>query len=69
MLVAELPTERRKAGTGLLVASFYLAVKLVVLVSEAAKHESGKVLGVQWHPEMLPELEPVFGWLVGAASQ
>ena len=36
---------------------------------EGVEHESGKVLGVQWHPEMLPELEPVFGWLVGAASE
>ena len=36
---------------------------------EGVEHESGKVLGVQWHPEMLAELEPVFGWLVGVASE
>lgn len=36
---------------------------------EGVEHESGKVLGVQWHPEMLAGLEPVFGWLVGVASE
>ena len=36
---------------------------------EGVEHVTANVLGVQWHPEMLDELEPVFGWLVDVASQ
>ena len=34
---------------------------------EGIEHLDADVLGVQWHPEMLAELEPIFGWLVGVA--
>ncbi len=35
---------------------------------EGVEHCDGRILGVQWHPEMLKDLEPVFGWLVREAS-
>lgn len=31
---------------------------------EGAEHESGRILTVQWHPELLQPLEPVFTWLI-----
>ena len=33
---------------------------------EAIEHESGLILGAQWHPETFPG-DPVFSWLVNAA--
>ena len=37
---------------------------------EGLEHESLPIVAVQWHPEMLPTRahDPVFGWLVAAAS-
>ncbi|MCP3857986.1 MAG: gamma-glutamyl-gamma-aminobutyrate hydrolase family protein [Actinomycetia bacterium] len=35
---------------------------------EGAELDGGRVLCVQWHPEMMAPLAPVFGWLVGVAS-
>lgn len=37
---------------------------------EGIEHESKPIIAVQWHPEMLPtrSTDPVFRWLVGAAS-
>ena len=35
---------------------------------EALEHSNGKIVGVQWHPEMLGGSQPVFKWLVGAAQ-
>ena len=34
---------------------------------EGIEHIEGRVLGVQWHPEMLNRLQPVFGWIVQTA--
>jgi len=34
---------------------------------EGAEHESGRILSVQWHPELLQPLEPVFTWLIDRA--
>ena len=34
---------------------------------EAVELPGRDVLAVQWHPEMLDEPEPVFGWLIGRA--
>lgn len=31
---------------------------------EAVEHESGDAVGVQWHPEMHAERDPIFGWLL-----
>ena len=39
----------------------------VTATFEGIEHLDADVLGVQWHPEMLAELEPIFGWLVGVA--
>lgn len=36
---------------------------------EALESDDGAILAVQWHPEMLPAMEPVFGWLVDRASE
>ncbi|MCW2743107.1 MAG: hypothetical protein JWR45_3529 [Blastococcus sp.] len=38
-------------------------------VVEAIEMPGTDVLGVQWHPEMLDEPDPVFGWLVERASR
>jgi len=37
---------------------------------EGIEHESLPIVAVQWHPEMLPTraTDPIFGWLVQAAS-
>jgi putative glutamine amidotransferase len=35
-------------------------------VVEAVELRGAELLGVQWHPEMLREPDPVFGWLVNA---
>lgn len=35
---------------------------------EGLESDDGGVLAVQWHPEMLPTTEPVFGWLVDRAG-
>lgn len=37
---------------------------------EGVEHESLPVVAVQWHPEMLPtrSSDPIFGWLVDAAT-
>jgi putative glutamine amidotransferase len=37
-------------------------------VVEAIEHQSLPILGVQWHPEMLREIEPIFAWLISSAS-
>lgn len=70
----------RLYGPGLLVNSFHhQAVKnpgegLLVTglapdgVVEAIEHESLPMLGVQWHPEMLREIEPIFAWLISSAA-
>lgn len=34
---------------------------------EGIEHSGGRILGVQWHPEMLKDLQPVFGWVVQIA--
>ena len=34
---------------------------------EGIEHSGGRILGVQWHPEMLKDLQPVFGWIVQIA--
>lgn len=34
---------------------------------EGLESEDGMMVAVQWHPEMLPATEPVFGWLVEQA--
>ncbi len=38
---------------------------------EAIEHTEREVLAVQWHPEMLDtrDVDPVFGWIVGAARR
>ena len=38
-------------------------------VIEGFESTDGKVLGVQWHPELLAAPDPTFRWLVEAASQ
>lgn len=35
---------------------------------EAVEHESGNAIGVQWHPEMHAEHDPVFDWLLARIS-
>lgn len=35
---------------------------------EAVEHESATVLAVQWHPEMMTHDDPVFRWIVDAAT-
>jgi len=37
-------------------------------VAEAIELPGSDVLGVQWHPEMLREPDPVFGWLIDRSS-
>lgn len=37
-------------------------------VIEGFESEDGRVLGVQWHPELLTAPDPTFKWLVDAAS-
>jgi putative glutamine amidotransferase len=37
-------------------------------IVEAVESEDGLIVGVQWHPEMHAGLDPVFNWLVEAAS-
>jgi putative glutamine amidotransferase len=40
-------------------------------IIEALEHESGRVIGVQWHPELLPEAPEhrrLFAWLVDRAA-
>ncbi|WP_326835009.1 gamma-glutamyl-gamma-aminobutyrate hydrolase family protein [Amycolatopsis rhabdoformis] len=37
-------------------------------VVEAIEVAGRPVLGVQWHPEWMPGVEPAFGWLVAEAS-
>lgn len=37
-------------------------------VVEAVELPGHPVVGVQWHPEWMPDLDPVFTWLVEAAS-
>ena len=36
---------------------------------EAVEHRSRRLLGVQWHPEMMEPTEPVFGWLLAEAAR
>jgi putative glutamine amidotransferase len=38
-------------------------------VIEAIEHRHHAVLGVQWHPEMLADLEPCFDWLIRKAKE
>ena len=38
-------------------------------VVESFASEDGSVLGVQWHPELLPAPDPTFVWLVTATQQ
>ncbi|MFB6248555.1 MAG: gamma-glutamyl-gamma-aminobutyrate hydrolase family protein [Salinibacter sp.] len=39
-------------------------------VIEAIEHESGKIFGVQFHPERMgDEMAPLFGWLVRTAAE
>lgn len=37
-------------------------------VVEAVELRGGRAIGVQWHPEFLRDLDPVFQWLVAEAS-
>lgn len=37
-------------------------------IVEALEHEVHDILGVQWHPEMLDDLEPCFSWLCKTAD-
>lgn len=37
-------------------------------VIEAIEIAGARAIGVQWHPEMLPGVDPVFRWLVSAAT-
>lgn len=37
-------------------------------VVEAIEDDTGLTLGVQWHPELLEQPDPVFGWLVEQAK-
>jgi putative glutamine amidotransferase len=37
-------------------------------VIEGIEAEDGVVIGVQWHPEMFTDLDPLFGWLVDRAK-
>ena len=34
---------------------------------EGIEHTGGRILGVQWHPEMLKEIQPVFDWVTQIA--
>lgn len=36
---------------------------------EAVENAEGRVLGVQWHPEMYHEPEPIFDWFVETAAR
>jgi putative glutamine amidotransferase len=36
-------------------------------VAEAIEYDGHDVIAVQWHPELLDELEPVFDWIVEKA--
>ena len=38
-------------------------------IVEAVESDDGRILGVQWHPEMMPDPDPGFGWLVERASR
>ena len=38
-------------------------------IVEAVESDDGRILGVQWHPEMMPDPDPGFGWLVEQASR
>ncbi len=38
-------------------------------VVEAVEMPGRDVVGVQWHPEQLAHMDPVFGWLVAASSR
>ncbi len=35
---------------------------------EGIEGTSGLIVGVQWHPEMLKDQQPVFSWLIGKAN-
>ena len=35
---------------------------------EALESADGRILGVQWHPEMMEQPDPAFAWLVGEAA-
>lgn len=37
-------------------------------VIEAVEHESLPIIGVQWHPETMRILEPIWGWFVKACA-
>jgi putative glutamine amidotransferase len=37
-------------------------------VVEAIEITKERALGVQWHPEFFPDLDPVFEWLIEEAS-
>ncbi len=36
--------------------------------TEAMEHTGAPIVAVQWHPEMLRQRDPIFDWLVAAAS-
>ena len=38
-------------------------------VVEAIEADGDRVLGVQWHPEMLPGSDPAFAWLIDRAGR
>ena len=37
------------------------------ILVEAIETDGDRVLGVQWHPEMLPSADPSFTWLIDRA--
>ncbi len=37
-------------------------------VVEAVEHENGRIIGIQWHPEMMRIQEPIWDWFIKACG-
>jgi putative glutamine amidotransferase len=53
-----------EVGEGLIVSA-----KAIDGVVEGLETPNGRIVAVQWHPELLPKPDPTFVWLVGEASK
>jgi gamma-glutamyl-gamma-aminobutyrate hydrolase PuuD len=38
-------------------------------ITEAIEGQAGRLVGVQWHPEMLPDMRPLWTSFVEAATE
>lgn len=59
----------KKIGDGIKAVGWSKEGEATEEVIEAIETDSNRILAVQWHPELLPGVNPIFSWLIDQATK